>query len=154
TLNVALTGLRREWPDVELVVLLLPIAQLAFRRATAAGVIDRAVVLLSERALQRTRALRAHCAPDDYEDHDRHHDRDPDPDPRTHPRLLPSLGTVRVPALLELGTQNLVDDLGVGLSLGLLHHLADEVTQETLLAALVRGDLPGAVGKDAVDERL
>ena len=54
----------------------------------------------------------------------------------------------------ELRPQQLVDDLRVGPSLRLLHHLADEEAQESLLATLVCGNLARVVGKDAVDERL
>src|SRR5262249_2231774 len=57
-------------------------------------------------------------------------------------------------ALPELRTQQVVDDLRVRLSLRFFHDLADEVTEETLFAASVRGDLVGARGEDGVDERL
>ncbi len=55
---------------------------------------------------------------------------------------------------LQLLTEELVDDLGIRLPAGLLHHLADEEAEQALLAAAVRLDLAGVGGEDGVDERL
>src|SRR2546421_1321152 len=54
----------------------------------------------------------------------------------------------------ELLAHQLVDDLGIRPSLGLLHHLADEEAEQTLLAAAERLDLSRIGGQDPVDQRL
>src|SRR6266516_5947884 len=56
--------------------------------------------------------------------------------------------------LRQFLAQKVVDDLRVGLALRFLHHLADEETEQALLAPFVRGDLAGILGEDAIDDWL
>src|SRR5581483_742916 len=53
----------------------------------------------------------------------------------------------------QLLTDELVDDLRIGLALRLLHHLADEEAEQALLAAAEGLDLAGVRGQDPLDER-
>src|SRR3954453_11663796 len=83
-LDVALARIVRKRPELELVVTLLTLRELAFGLATTAGLLQLAVVLRAEAILQRARSTRAHRAPHHSDNDDRCHDGNRDPDPRIH----------------------------------------------------------------------